>query len=95
MTDSPQEVSNDRMPCKPSTKLRYSDFVAGLGLRATYDDALNLVLDVLKEAGESDFEAGRRLTDLFRKKLDEDVNKERATEAFPVTQSALSVTHLT
>lgn len=63
--DNVQEVSSDRMPCKPSTKFRYNDFVAGLGPRATYDDALVLLLELVKEPGESDHQAGRRLMSRF------------------------------
>jgi hypothetical protein len=55
------EQSTDRMPCKPSTKLRYSDFVAGLGNNVTYDDALILLLGMVCQDGESEHQAGRRL----------------------------------
>ncbi len=82
--DSPPEVSSDRMPCKPSTKLRYNDFVAGLGLRATYDDALVLLLDLVKREGESDFEAGRRLTEVYKTRQEESPGNHEATPVYGV-----------
>lgn len=67
----PYEASTDRIPCKPSTKSRYGDFVAGLGHDATYDEALTFLLGLVKQSGENDFEAGRRLQDHYRETRDE------------------------
>lgn len=53
------EKADKRIPMTPSTNQRLEDFKSGLGTR--YADAIELLLDLVKLPGETDFEAGRRL----------------------------------
>lgn len=53
------EKVSKRIPLTPSANQRIKDFADGLGER--YAEAIELLLDSIKEPNESDFEAGRRL----------------------------------
>ena len=53
------EKASKRIPLTPTGQKRIHDFKNGFGDR--YTEALLALLDQYKQAGESDFEAGRRL----------------------------------
>ena len=59
MPPSRYEKVTKRIPLTPTANQRIKDFADGLGER--YAEAIELLLDMVEQEHESDFEAGRRL----------------------------------